>query len=525
MISRKLKFVKESLVQKLLFQKNFNFFIAIYFLLFAIIVRLPFFFRDAFSWDESTFILMGQSVVDGHLPYTELWDIKPPGAFLIYAVSIILLGKSIVSIRIAGALCVASTSFLTYLIGKRLGNNRVGILAGTLSILMSSFLPGGQSTMTEHIALVPLVGALTLLISQQTTYRVLFFAGILMAMASMIRLNLAYVTVIIGCFSLFFKMPRSSHDFLKRGMSYATGVFIVIGLISFPYLVTGNLQILWDSMILAPLSYANSQLSILETFRRHIKFIGASIYNIQTSFFGINLIFWIGGLAGIFLSILKWKNTPREKQWGLIWSYLFLVATVISIVKGGAAYSHYLIQLVPFIALPAAVFLNVLFSSRVRWLTITVVMLALVVSLKPIIGNYKWRISQFIVNKELNYGVAYEIADYLRQENILDEPVYMMKDHIVLWLLDKKPLSKSTTHPSNISQDYLLKFIEGEDASTKKEIANILAQKPKFIVKMKNVWYLSDKKAAKSLLEETLSNNYKMVKEIQGRQIYLRNEN
>src|SRR5437899_2303518 len=37
----------------------------------------PFFFTGI-DGDESTFILTAQSVLDGHLPYTDFWDIKPP---------------------------------------------------------------------------------------------------------------------------------------------------------------------------------------------------------------------------------------------------------------------------------------------------------------------------------------------------------------------------------------------------------------------------------------------------------------
>ena len=91
MISHQLKSLKKFLVKTLFNPKNFNFFVASYLLLLAIIVRLPFFFKDVIDWDESTYILMGQSVLDGHLPYTELWDLKPPGAFLIYAVSMLFL--------------------------------------------------------------------------------------------------------------------------------------------------------------------------------------------------------------------------------------------------------------------------------------------------------------------------------------------------------------------------------------------------------------------------------------------------
>ena len=38
-------------------------------------------YLDFEGWDESTFIIMGSHVLEGHLPYLELFDIKPPGIF------------------------------------------------------------------------------------------------------------------------------------------------------------------------------------------------------------------------------------------------------------------------------------------------------------------------------------------------------------------------------------------------------------------------------------------------------------
>ncbi len=234
--------------------------VAIYLLLLSTIVRLPFFFPAVIGWDESTFILMGQSVLDGHLPYTNLWDIKPPLAFVFYAFFIALLGKSIISVRIAGTLCVASVSFCTYLVGKTLWNSLVGVISATLFVVLASLLPAGQATMTEHVALVPLVGALSLLVTRKTTLSTLFFSGILMAIASLIRLNLAYVTVIIGLFALFIKPPQSNNSILQRRLAYAAGSCLVILLTYVPYAVTGYQQVWFSSFILAPLNYANSQL-------------------------------------------------------------------------------------------------------------------------------------------------------------------------------------------------------------------------------------------------------------------------
>jgi hypothetical protein len=42
----------------------------------ALLLRLPFFFPDTIDWDESTLIIMGQGLLDGLLPYDRIWDSK-----------------------------------------------------------------------------------------------------------------------------------------------------------------------------------------------------------------------------------------------------------------------------------------------------------------------------------------------------------------------------------------------------------------------------------------------------------------
>src|SRR5205809_700443 len=40
----------------------------------ALLIRLPWFFVDVIDIDEGAFVLMGRSLADGRLPYTEVWD-------------------------------------------------------------------------------------------------------------------------------------------------------------------------------------------------------------------------------------------------------------------------------------------------------------------------------------------------------------------------------------------------------------------------------------------------------------------
>jgi hypothetical protein len=140
-----------------------------------------------------------------------------------------------------------------------------------------------------------------------------------------------------------------------------------------------------------------------------------------------------------------------------------------------------------------------------------------------IIPEYKKMLSRALSGQPITYGAGYDIAAYLKQENPSGEPVYMMTDHIVYWLLDEKPLSKSTAHPSNISKEYLLNVLVGPGTTTEMELSKVLAKKPRYIVfKVSSLWYLSNKPAAMILLGDTLKTNYVLVNRIEGRQIFRR---
>lgn len=500
--------------------KNSNkstFIIALFLLALTIFIRLPFFFRDVINWDEGTYILIGQSFLDGYDTERSHWSFRGYP----YSLFILIFGQSIIGIRFAGALCVTLVSFFLYLIGKRFWNQVTGILAGIFFILLGSLWPSGQATMSQHIALVPLIGALLLSTINTNTPRILFLTAALTTLASMIRLNLAYVTLFIGIYLVLESSRKSFLNLVKSSVIYTSGFLIVLLLCLLPYASAGQIKLWWTLNISFALSYSGSQKSILTAFSTHLKFIFDSFKNREL--FAISPVIWLGGLAGFVMELSRWKKTSTEKRRALIVLSIFVVSTSLSIVKGGAAYPHYLIQLIPFFSLYAAIFCNFLLSSRAKWLTIIAIFVVLLISLKPIIGNYKWRISRFIEDREINYGPAYEVAEYLQQYNNLDNDIYIMDEtHIAYLLIDARPISKTTVHPSNMGKEYLLESFVGEKTTTKQELAKILDQHPKFIVTRENIWYLQRKQDAKLLLQNTLKNKYELVKQVQQTQIYRR---
>jgi hypothetical protein len=306
-------------------------------------------------------------------------------------------------------------------------------------------------------------------------------------------------------------------------MAYAAGGLLVMLLVFLPYAATGNGRLWWYSVILAPLSYADSQLSLLESLRVHTAFIASKLVT-PDNLMGLYVLLWAGGCAGIAAILIGWRNRTLPEKTGPALLIVFLLGTVLSILKGGGAYEHYHIQVIPFMALAAAFFLNVLFHGRARWIVGAFVVCALGPSLLPVLREYEAVLNRAADGQGLIHGTARDIAAYLEKEDATAKPVFMMTDHIVYWLLDAKPLSRSTTHPSNISKEYLLHVLVGPGTTTEMELARILNRKPAFIVIDDRTWYIFRKPAARILLEETLDHEYDHDRDIQDRKIFRRKQ-
>ena len=120
------------------------------FLLIVFFLRLPSFFKSAFGPDESLYLLMARSLTEGHPPYTVFFDHKPTGIYILFALALLIFGKSVIAIRILACIFVAITCYLLYRLGNIISKNdkKVGLLAGILYAILS-LSNGGLSSNTE----------------------------------------------------------------------------------------------------------------------------------------------------------------------------------------------------------------------------------------------------------------------------------------------------------------------------------------------------------------------------------------
>lgn len=114
----------------------------------AIALRARDFGNPIVHVDEQYYLLVGDRMLHGALPYVDLWDRKPVGLFLIFAATRLLPGDGILAYQLVATLFAAATAWLIAHGSRRLGATPVGGLIAALAyVLWLSLLSGrgGQS--------------------------------------------------------------------------------------------------------------------------------------------------------------------------------------------------------------------------------------------------------------------------------------------------------------------------------------------------------------------------------------------
>src|SRR5688500_3169441 len=97
-------------------------------LLIPIILYLPY-HEEPFEGDEGAYGTIAQQMLNGALPYRDLFDHKPPLVYVWYAACFLLFGENIVAPRIAAAAVWSATTFLVFLQAKMLLTQRQAYIA------------------------------------------------------------------------------------------------------------------------------------------------------------------------------------------------------------------------------------------------------------------------------------------------------------------------------------------------------------------------------------------------------------
>lgn len=463
------------------------------FFLAALLIRLPFFFRDYIDRDESTFILMGQSWADGHLPYTQLWDLKPPLVFLFFAIVIKVFGKSFIAIRLLGALLIAATAFFLRHIGTKGANATVGFFAGLLYIYFSSLFGSLQGVMSEHLAMFFFITAFWILIRKNDDLH-WGLAALLFGASLMFRLNLAYAVVLLYAYQLLFaglpllSMIRKGAIALLAGLAVPTLTFL-------PYWQNGIPEVWWNSVILASLNYDGS----------------ASPEDMIAATLNLLPFFLIAGVS--IYQYSKGKFILFKTQPTVVWSvWLLLAGLFFMLIKSGKVNGHYLIQLHPFILL---LLVSLLYTLQGGWVRKVKPYLWVLFLLMPAESYLEYsRVGQRIINGQSPYnGEGISVPAYIKENYPQDVSTFFLDYHIAYWLLKKLPPTKIVTHPSNLMRPSNYPHVSPTQAGPMEELRYILEEKqPQLIIsRSAHLSFAYPESAENQFFEAYIQKHYRLV--------------
>ncbi len=447
---------------------------ALWLILFALALRAPFFTVDVIDWDESTFILMGDAWANGALPYTALWDNKPPLCFAPFALTQLLFGKSIVAMRLLGAGTVAIAGIAMLHVGRRLRSERLGFIAGLSTIVLATFASRGQATMSETLAIAPLALASIPFLTDRLSVRSVFLSGVGLSVAALIRFNLALVAVALVLWLVVTERQR-----LRLALACAFGGAVPLLIVTSLYVAAGEARTFWISVFVAPFAYALQGLALAQ----------------------------LSSSAPVLsLTPLLRPSGPPPVFWVLV------LATALSIVGSGGGSAHYWIQIHPFSGLLAAFLLD----ATARWLPRGSAWAFL--TLVPFAG---W-LSDTPWHRLGTPSRTRQVVAYLEEQGARSAPTFFLSEHLAHWWLDTAPLHPMATHPSNLFRPELIRAVLGPGETPTGVLRAILQQAPLYIVRERYVRRLGEHPAARELLERTLAEDYRLETELSGLSLYRR---
>ena len=338
------------------------------FLLLSFFLRFWTLFVSVLDKDESIYILGADSLLNGNLPYIEIWDNKPPGIFILFSLAMLIFGKSILSIRILSIIATTFTSYFLSRIGVAIDvkqGEKIGLLAGSLYAIFSLHNDGAAAN--AEILFAPLVtGAFLWLFQERKLSNIqVFLIGLILGMGMQIKYLVimdVFGLVLLGSLSgkaegkFINNFPRLTQ---KDVLSRTAGICNNFSLFKF-YVILGAGVILpavviaviykfsgyFDEYIYATLT-ANSKYVAMQNFSW-----SDLLSRLRKQVLG-NILLWLCLFwSPIYLFVFARDRFKQERNF--IYLFLWFSCAFLAVLLSKRFYNHYFLQLLPPLCLISA---------------------------------------------------------------------------------------------------------------------------------------------------------------------------
>ena len=285
--------------------------------------------------DSGIFLYFGSQILNGQIPYRDLWDHKPPLVFYIDALGLLLTNGSRWGVWLIefASLCVASIFGFFFL--KRFFKAGPAVLAMVGSLINLVFMLEGGN-LTEEYAL-PLQFAALYLLSVSDNDKSFgwrgYLFGITLACAVLLKQTLVGIWIAIFIYLIISKIGSKSWIGSVDLLSIFLGAGSIILVCTTYFFVNNSLGDFWD--IAFRYNFLYSRITL--TKRLHAIIEALSYINTASGYFIIALVSWIVSIFYIVFHSEKVSEIITNRLFGLpIFAVaVFLFGFNISVIFGG----------------------------------------------------------------------------------------------------------------------------------------------------------------------------------------------
>ena len=297
--------------------------------------------------DEGEYAYGGQLILQGMLPYQQLYNMKLPGIYAAYAGLMAVFGQTHMGIHLGLMLINAATIVLVFLLAKQLYDSIVGLVAAAAFAIMS-LLPSVQGIFAnaEHFVILFSVGGLWILVKALDEDRpwLLLLSGLMLGSGFLMKQHGAAFILFGGLYILIqqirFRPVHGRHLFFKTGL-FTFGAIIPYGITCMIFVFSGTFEKFWFWTF----KYAKAYTTLAPLSVGWSLFYDRALNIIQSA-----PLIWLLILLG--LPALGLEKHARRR---LIFVGLFFVFSVMAICPGFYFRPHYFILLMPASALLAGI--------------------------------------------------------------------------------------------------------------------------------------------------------------------------
>ncbi len=457
------------------------------FVFLALVVRLPAFAHSVIDQDESLYLILGNELLDGHLPGTRLFDYKPLFLFTLFASFQVLFADDILAIRVLGILCVAASAFLLSRLSRIVfPGEGAPAVAGLLYIVMT-VTNGGLATNAE-IVLHPflLAGALLLLKTLApglTPFRVTgacLAAGLLLGLGYQVKPVIAFDIIGLFIFIFFLRLFRRGaaaaawEIVLRRGLVSFAGFCVPLIATILIYAVSGALDI-WRLMLTFSLSGAAQP---FELWRAGHILTGLAPFAVLVP-------------PVAFSAARTIANRGSAEYFAIGGLFAWTAVTIIGIVLAGYYLNHHFLLLAPMLCLIAShgfcqawrqTGLSVGIVPASTQLAAATIAMALLVHPQAYIeaGTVVVKRHQ---TQNRDYGdLPRRLAAYLARESSPGEPVFVYGYQPILYYLAASPVPTRFPFADHLAYEYSANVLTELGFDLGAEIDATMSRHPRFVI-------------------------------------------